>query len=70
MHMLIGSNIYTSDNATSEAKSIFNQVVDLLKRRANLHETTGYGRIYDILKLSPGDNARRQAGQLLGEISE
>jgi len=29
----------------------------------------GYGRIYDILKLPPGDNARRQSGQLLGEIS-
>jgi hypothetical protein len=68
--MLIGPNIYTSANATPEARSIFNRVVELLKQRANIRETMGYGRIYDILKLPAGDNARRQAGQLLGEISE
>src|SRR5437773_5386604 len=68
--MLFYSNIYTGTNVTPEARLIFNTVIDRLRRHANNRETMGYGPIYDTLKLRAGDYASRQAGQLLGEISE
>jgi hypothetical protein len=48
---------------------LFESAISLLKRRASNRETLGYGPMFDLMKLRPGHHARREAGQLLGEIS-
>jgi hypothetical protein len=48
---------------------LFKSAISLLKRRASNRATIGYGPLFDLLKLRPGHHARREAGQLLGEIS-
>jgi len=52
---------------TPEYDLACNRLKSLAQERGSL---TGYDLIFEILKLTPGNHTAKEAGQLLGEISE
>lgn len=52
---------------TSEYDTICEQLKSLAQQRGR---PTGYNFIFKTMKLTPGNQAAKEAGQMLGEISE
>lgn len=49
---------------------MFDEAARLLIRTAGSRGLINYAPVFEILGLKPGNNAAKEAGQLLGEISE
>ncbi len=48
----------------------YNLVYERLKSVAENRQKTDYSAVFAIMKLTPGNHAAKEAGHLLGEISE
>lgn len=48
----------------------YDSVYSLLCSTANRKELLSYSPIWELMELSPGNNAAKEAGHMLGEISE